>query len=53
MNDIKLKITGMTCAHCVQAVTKALDGVADVEKAEVKLWKTARQSSAGRRIWRR
>ncbi|MDE1953368.1 MAG: cation transporter [Betaproteobacteria bacterium] len=37
MNDVKLKITGMTCAHCVHAVIKALDSVAGVDKAEVKL----------------
>lgn len=28
----KLKIEGMTCNHCVMAVTKALSGVAGVEK---------------------
>ena len=37
MNPIKLSITGMSCAHCVNAVTKALQGVAGVEKAEVSL----------------
>ncbi len=37
MNDIKLAITGMTCEHCVRAVTKALEGVPGVERAEVTL----------------
>ncbi|MBU2725073.1 heavy-metal-associated domain-containing protein, partial [Acidithiobacillus ferridurans] len=27
MSNINLKITGMTCEHCVRAVTKALEGV--------------------------
>ncbi|MCU7926582.1 MAG: cadmium-translocating P-type ATPase [Candidatus Thiodiazotropha sp. (ex Dulcina madagascariensis)] len=34
---ITLKITGMTCPHCVMNVTKALQGVPGVEDAEVKL----------------
>ncbi len=29
---IKLKVVGMTCAHCTQAVGEALAGVAGVEK---------------------
>ena len=29
---IKLKVSGMTCDHCVRAVTDALSGVAGVEK---------------------
>ena len=37
MSDIQLKVTGMTCEHCVRAVTKALEGVPGVEKAEVTL----------------
>lgn len=37
MSDTRLKITGMTCAHCVRAVTKALEGVPGVEKADVTL----------------
>ena len=32
-----LKITGMTCGHCVRAVTEALQSVAGVTKAEVDL----------------
>ncbi len=34
MNTITLQVTGMTCDHCVSAVTKeltALDGVTDVD----------------------
>ncbi len=29
---IKLKVTGMTCGHCEQAVQKALAAVAGVER---------------------
>lgn len=32
-----LKVEGMTCHHCVMAVTKALESVAGVTKAEVDL----------------
>ena len=34
---MKLKITGMTCPHCVKSVTKALEAVAGVEQADVSL----------------
>ena len=34
-----LKVTGMTCGHCVAAVTKALENIPGVEKAEVSLEK--------------
>jgi copper chaperone len=37
MSEVKLKISGMTCEHCVRAVTKALKGVAGVTGAEVTL----------------
>ncbi|HQS03394.1 MAG: heavy metal-binding protein [Halothiobacillus sp. 24-54-40] len=37
MSDITLAITGMTCAHCVRAVTQALAQVPGVIKAEVSL----------------
>ncbi|BAP89031.1 heavy metal transport/detoxification protein [Burkholderiales bacterium GJ-E10] len=37
MIETKLKITGMTCEHCVRAVTKALKKVPGVEKADVTL----------------
>ncbi|MEJ2480355.1 MAG: cation transporter [Acidihalobacter sp.] len=37
MSDINLKITGMSCEHCVRAATKALEGVPGVESAEVTL----------------
>jgi copper chaperone len=33
----QLKIAGMSCGHCVQAVTQALESVAGVRKAEVDL----------------
>jgi copper chaperone len=32
-----LKVEGMTCHHCVMAVTKALESVVGVTKAEVDL----------------
>ncbi|MBM3238231.1 heavy-metal-associated domain-containing protein [Candidatus Poribacteria bacterium] len=32
-----LKINGMTCEHCVQTVTKSLEGLDGVKKAKVKL----------------
>lgn len=35
--ETKLKITGMTCMHCVGAVKKALEQVPGVEAAEVSL----------------
>lgn len=34
---ITLQVGGMTCEHCVRAVTKALEAVAGVEIAEVNL----------------
>lgn len=37
MSEIKLNITGMTCEHCVRAVTKALKYVPGVTDVEVKL----------------
>lgn len=37
MSEIKLKITGMTCQHCVKAATKALEDVSGVESAAVSL----------------
>ncbi len=37
MSEIKLKITGMTCNHCVAHTKKALEAVPGVESAEVSL----------------
>ncbi len=38
MSDVtNLKISGMTCGHCVKNATKALQGVSGVESAEVTL----------------
>ncbi len=37
MSEIKLKITGMTCNHCVAHTKKALEAVPGVESAEVTL----------------
>jgi copper chaperone len=34
---IKLEIEGMTCEHCVRAVTKALESVAGAERVSVSL----------------
>ncbi len=35
--QINLTITGMSCGHCVQAVSRALLGVTGVESASVDL----------------
>ncbi len=35
--ETRIKVTGMTCNHCVGAVTRALEGVPGVERAEVSL----------------
>ena len=34
-----IKVNGMTCGHCVAAVTKALEKVPGVQKADVSLEK--------------
>lgn len=34
---VKLKVTGMSCEHCVQAVKRALEGVPGVKGAQVSL----------------
>jgi copper chaperone len=34
---VQLKVTGMTCNHCVKHVTTALEGVAGVSQAKVDL----------------
>lgn len=39
MQTTTLKVSGMTCNHCVMAVTKALNTVAGVEAADVSLEK--------------
>jgi copper chaperone len=37
MATATLKVTGMTCGHCVKAVTQALEAVAGVRQAKVEL----------------
>jgi len=37
MAEAKLKIDGMSCQHCVQAVTKALCEVAGVDTTDVEI----------------
>lgn len=37
MATTTLKVDGMTCGHCVQAVTKALKGTEGVSNAQVDL----------------
>ena len=37
MSTATLKITGMTCGHCVKAVTQALESQEGVSRAEVSL----------------
>ena len=39
MQATTLKVSGMTCNHCVTAVTKALGSVPGVESADVSLEK--------------
>lgn len=35
MEDITLKIEGMSCQHCVMSVKKALDALDGIESSEV------------------
>lgn len=35
--DMEMDITGMSCSHCVKAVTDAIKGVKGVKKVDVKL----------------
>ena len=35
--EIELAVTGMTCGHCVEHVTHALQGVRGVKQADVSL----------------
>jgi copper chaperone len=37
MATATLKVTGMTCGHCVKAVTQALESVDGVREAKVEL----------------
>ena len=37
MATTELKVAGMTCGHCAQTVTRALQGVGGVERAQVDL----------------
>jgi copper chaperone len=37
MSTATLKITGMSCQHCVRAITVALENVAGVTRSEVDL----------------
>ncbi|MGA8008442.1 MAG: cation transporter [Thiomonas sp.] len=37
MSTVQLDITGMTCGHCVAAVTKALKAVPGTQEAQVDL----------------
>ncbi len=37
MAESTVNITGMTCGHCVETVTKALEGLSGVNKASVSL----------------
>ena len=34
---LKLKVDGMTCGHCAQTVTKAVEGLPSVDRALVDL----------------
>ena len=37
MNEATYTVTGMTCGHCVDAVTREVSGVAGVETVQVSL----------------
>ncbi len=37
MKDIALTISGMSCGHCLNAVTKALAAVPDIEVLSVRI----------------
>ena len=37
MNTVQLQVTGMSCGHCVAAVTKALKAVPRTQDAQVDL----------------
>ena len=37
MNEIKLKVEGMTCGHCQMSVRKALENIKGVKSAVVDL----------------
>ena len=37
MNTIQLQVTGMSCGHCVAAVTKALKAVPGTQDAQIDL----------------
>ena len=37
MDSMKLKIDGMTCGHCVGAVTRALKGVEGIRVEDVRI----------------
>ena len=39
METVTIQITGMTCSSCVRSITKVLNSVPGVEKAEVSLEK--------------
>ena len=39
MATVTLKVSGMSCQHCVRSVTSALQSVEGVERAEVDLSK--------------
>ncbi|GHT51517.1 mercuric reductase [Spirochaetia bacterium] len=45
-NKIVFQIEGMSCEHCVKAVTEALQGVSGVKKAKVNLQKKTAEIDA-------
>jgi copper chaperone len=52
---LKLKVAGMTCGHCAQTVTKAVEALPSVEHAVVDLeaGEVAVEGSADERLVRR
>ena len=47
MNSLTMKIEGMSCGHCVGAVTRALKGVAGVQVDDVKIGSATVSYDAG------
>jgi copper chaperone len=41
VTDVTVKISGMSCQHCVAAVKKALDGLEGVDSSEVSVGSAA------------
>lgn len=47
-----IKVTGMTCQHCVNAVTRALSGIEGIEDVQVSLDKGEARFTEARPVTR-